>query len=38
MLGARVVITPAKDRGTGMVKKAHELAEATGGFLCRQVR
>src|SRR4051812_41322636 len=27
-LGAKVVITPAAERGTGMVRKAEELAEA----------
>ena len=36
MLGARVVITPAAEKGTGMVKKAKELAEKHDGFLCRQ--
>merc|ERR1719487_2174331 len=36
MLGAKVIITPKKDKGTGMVKKAKELAEAHGWFLCRQ--
>jgi cysteine synthase A len=35
-LGARVVLTPAKDRGTGMVAKARELAEKHGWFLTRQ--
>ena len=35
-LGAKVVLTPAADRGTGMVKKAVELAEANGWFLTRQ--
>src|ERR1700692_2791599 len=35
-LGARVVITPAAERGMGMVKKAIELAEAHGWFLTRQ--
>jgi cysteine synthase A len=35
-LGAKVVITPAPERGTGMVKKAVELAEAHGWFLTRQ--
>src|SRR5476649_2312735 len=29
-LGARVIITPAAERGTGMVKKAVELAVAHG--------
>ena len=35
-LGARVVLTPAAERGTGMVKKAVELAQAHGWFLTRQ--
>ncbi|MDB4909742.1 MAG: cysK [Gemmatimonadetes bacterium] len=35
-LGAKVVITPAAERGTGMVRKAVELAEANGWFLTRQ--
>jgi cysteine synthase A len=35
-LGARVVLTPAKDRGSGMVAKAVELAEKNGWFLTRQ--
>ena len=35
-LGAKVVITPAPERGTGMVKKAVELAEKNGWFLTRQ--
>ncbi len=35
-LGARVVLTPAADRGLGMVKKAAELAQANGWFLTRQ--
>jgi cysteine synthase A len=35
-LGAKVVITPAAERGTGMVKKAVELADAHGWFLTRQ--
>ncbi len=35
-LGAKVVLTPAKQKGTGMVKKAVELAEAHGWFLTRQ--
>jgi len=35
-LGAKVVITPAAERATGMVKKAIELAEANGWFLTRQ--
>ncbi len=35
-LGAKVVLTPAKDRGTGMVAKAKELAEKNGWFQTRQ--
>jgi cysteine synthase A len=35
-LGAKVVLTPASEKGTGMLKKAEELAESHGWFLCRQ--
>ena len=35
-LGAKVVLTPAAERGMGMVNKAVELAEAHGWFLTRQ--
>merc|ERR550532_1991192 len=35
-LGAKVIITPAPLGGTGMVRKAEELAEKHGWFLCRQ--
>jgi len=35
-LGARVVLTPAAEKGTGMLNKAIELAQAHGWFLCRQ--
>ena len=35
-LGAKVVLTPASEKGTGMVKKARELAETHGWFLARQ--
>ena len=35
-LGAKVVLTPAADRGTGMVKKTQELADKYGWFLARQ--
>src|ERR1700704_3018829 len=35
-LGAKVVLTPASLRGTGMVGKAIELANTHGWFLCRQ--
>ncbi|TCZ83893.1 cysteine synthase A [Lysobacter sp. N42] len=34
--GARVILTPAAERGTGMVRKAKELAEKHGWFLARQ--
>ncbi len=36
MLGAKVILTPAAERGTGMVRKAAELAEQQGWFLARQ--
>jgi cysteine synthase A len=36
MLGAKVILTPAAERGTGMVRKAKELAEKHGWFLARQ--
>src|SRR5882672_1084655 len=35
-LGAKVVLTPAAEKGSGMVAKALELAETHGWFLCRQ--
>jgi cysteine synthase A len=35
-LGAKVVLTPASEKGSGMLKKAEELAAAHGWFLCRQ--
>jgi len=35
-LGAKLVLTPAAHRGTGMVAKAVELAEKHGWFLTRQ--
>ena len=35
-LGARVVLTPAGEKGSGMLNKAMELAEKNGWFLCRQ--
>ncbi|WP_075184913.1 cysteine synthase A [Teredinibacter haidensis] len=35
-LGAKVILTPAADKGTGMVNKAKELAEKNGWFLARQ--
>jgi cysteine synthase A len=34
--GAKVVLTPAADKGSGMLAKAVELATAHGWFLCRQ--
>jgi cysteine synthase A len=36
MLGAKVILTPAAERGLGMVKKAQALAEKHGWFLARQ--
>jgi cysteine synthase len=35
-LGAKVVLTPAAEKGTGMLNKAVELAQQHGWFLCRQ--
>jgi len=35
-LGAKVVLTPASERGTGMVRKAEELAASNGWFLANQ--
>ncbi|MEH6584573.1 MAG: cysteine synthase A [Halioglobus sp.] len=35
-LGAEVVLTPAAEKGTGMLAKAVELAETHGWYLCRQ--
>ena len=35
-LGAKVVLTPASEKGTGMVRKAKELAAKNGWFLARQ--
>ena len=35
-LGAKVVITPAAERGTGMVRKATELADTHGWFQTHQ--
>ena len=34
--GAKVILTPAAERGTGMVRKARELAEQHGWFLASQ--
>ena len=35
-LGAKVILTPAAERGSGMVRKAEELAEKHGWLLARQ--
>ncbi|MGB0749606.1 MAG: pyridoxal-phosphate dependent enzyme [Magnetospiraceae bacterium] len=35
-LGAQVILTPASEKGSGMLAKAVELAETHGWFLCRQ--
>jgi cysteine synthase A len=35
-LGAKVILTPATEKGTGMVRKAEELAKEHGWFLTRQ--
>jgi cysteine synthase A len=36
LMGAKVILTPAAERGSGMVKKAAELAARHGWFLARQ--
>ncbi|HYM44034.1 MAG TPA: cysteine synthase A [Steroidobacteraceae bacterium] len=36
MLGARVILTAASERGSGMVRKAEELSRKHGWFLARQ--
>ena len=36
MLGAKVILTPAAERGQGMVRKAAELAQKHGWFLASQ--
>jgi cysteine synthase A len=36
MLGAKVILTPAAERGSGMVRKAQQLADKHGWFLARQ--
>jgi len=36
MLGAKVILTPAAERGSGMVRKAEELAKKHGWFLASQ--
>ena len=35
-LGAKVILTPAAERGSGMVRKAEELAARHGWLLARQ--
>ena len=35
-LGAKVILTPKEEKGTGMVEKAKELAEKHGWFMTRQ--
>ena len=35
-LGAKVILTPGAERGSGMVRKAEELAKRHGWFLARQ--
>ncbi|MDH5261708.1 MAG: cysteine synthase A [Gammaproteobacteria bacterium] len=35
-MGAKVILTPAAERGTGMVRRAEELAKKYGWFLARQ--
>ncbi|AVY65845.1 cysteine synthase A [Xanthomonas translucens] len=34
--GAKVILTPAAERGSGMVRKAEELAQQHGWFMARQ--
>ena len=36
ILGAKVILTPAAERGSGMVRKAAQLAQKHGWFLARQ--
>ena len=36
ILGAKVILTPAADRATGMVKKTEELARQHGWFVAKQ--
>jgi cysteine synthase len=36
ILGAKVILTPAAERGQGMVRKARELADKHGWYLARQ--
>ncbi|MEP6485620.1 MAG: cysteine synthase A [Rudaea sp.] len=35
-LGAKVILTPAAERGTGMIKRAEDYAKKNGAFLARQ--
>ena len=35
-LGAKVILTPAAEKGSGMVKRAEQLADQHGWFLARQ--
>jgi cysteine synthase len=35
-LGARVILTPKEEKGSGMVRRAEELAQEHGWFLARQ--
>jgi len=35
-LGAKVIVTPASEKGSGMLNKAIELAAKHGWYLCRQ--
>lgn len=35
-MGAKVILTPAAERGSGMVRRAEELAKKHGWFLARQ--
>ncbi len=36
--GGKVMLTPAAERGSGMVRLAEEFADKHGAFLCRQFR
>src|SRR5580765_11099 len=36
LLGAKVILTPAAERGSGMVRRAEDLAKMQGWFLARQ--
>ena len=36
IMGARVILTPASERGSGMVRRAEELAKKHGWFLAQQ--